>query len=132
MRSRGHGEVEHRTGRVLTLVNSLCRNHHSTAVFEREGKSVATEQGAGWRGATPRTRTRLTGLVLLDLLPIDAILTPVNLGHPVLPARNIRGVLLLLMPFGFRHPARRPLQRPGHDTAPVATARRQGRCFVDR
>lgn len=53
MRSRGHGEVEHRTGRVLTLVNSLYRNHHSTAVFEREGKSVATEQGAGVEGCDP-------------------------------------------------------------------------------
>lgn len=76
MRSRGHGEVEHRTGRVLTLVNSLCRNHHSTAVFEREGKSVATEQGAGVEGCDP--------------------------AHP-----------------HEAHVPRRPLQRPGHDTAPV-------------
>lgn len=53
MRSRGHGEVEHRTGRVLTSVNSLCRNHTSEAVFEREGKSVATEQGAGVEGCDP-------------------------------------------------------------------------------
>ena len=53
MRSRGHGEVEHRTGRVLTDVNSLCRNHTSEAVFEREGKSVATEQGAGVEGCDP-------------------------------------------------------------------------------
>ena len=53
MRGRGHGEAEHRTGRVLTLVNSLCRNHHETAMFEREGKSVATEQGAGVEGCDP-------------------------------------------------------------------------------
>ena len=53
MQGRGHGEVEHRTGRVLTSVNSLCRNHTSEAVFEREGKSVATEQGAGVEGCDP-------------------------------------------------------------------------------
>ena len=53
MRSRGHGEVEHRAGQVLTDVNSLYRNHTNEAVFEREGKSVATEQGAGVEGCDP-------------------------------------------------------------------------------
>ena len=38
---------------MLTSVNSSCRNQHETAVFEREGKSVATEQGAGVEGCDP-------------------------------------------------------------------------------
>lgn len=53
MRGRRHGEVEHRTGGEVTTSTAVNRNRHETVVFEREGKSDATEQGAGVEGCDP-------------------------------------------------------------------------------
>lgn len=40
------------------MSNTPCRNHTSEAVFEREGKSDATEQGAGVEGCDPTSTSK--------------------------------------------------------------------------